>query len=220
MPNPLDPNTIPKYLNQLVVPPVFEPTVVKNKHTSKVKSHNYRVTISQFTQQILPEGFPETTVWGYGSKVRNPETGEIIPDYRSAPGPTFEAIRHIPGNVQWINNLTEPYSLAVDPTIHWADPNKIGMPMPPFPPFPPGFPLAQSPVPIVTHLHGGETEPPSDGYPDAYIRGIFRCAGLAAPRCRADFGAGLLQVGDTGIHTGVSLVIPFRGDEPQVCLRK
>lgn len=169
MPNPLDPNTIPMYVNQLVIPPVFEPSVVKDHHTGKVKSHNYRVTISQFTQQILPEGFPETTVWGYGSKVRDPQTGEIIRDFRSTPGPTFESVRHIPINVQWINNLTEPYSLAVDPTIHWADPNKMGMPMPPFPPFPPGFPLAQSPVPIVTHLHGGETEPPSDGYPEAWF---------------------------------------------------
>ncbi|MHB8124575.1 MAG: multicopper oxidase family protein [Desulfitobacteriaceae bacterium] len=169
MPNPLDPNTIPKFVNQLVIPPVFEPTVVKDPCTGKVKSHNYRVAISQFTQQILPEEFSETTVWGYGSKVRDPKTGEIISDFRSTPGPTFEAVRHIPINVQWINNLTEPYSLAVDPTIHWADPNKMGMPMPPFPPFPPGFPLAQSPVPIVTHLHGGETEPPSDGYPEAWF---------------------------------------------------
>ena len=86
-----------------------------------------------------------------------------------APGPTFEAARHIPIHVQWINNLTGPQPLAVDPTIHWANPNDMEMPMPPFPPFPPGFPLAQSPVPIVTHLHGGETEPPSDGYPEAWF---------------------------------------------------
>ena len=169
MPNPLDPKTIPKFVNELVIPPVYEPTVVKDQSTGKVKSHNYRVTISQFTQQILPEGFPETTVWGYGSKVRDSETGDIIPDFRSTPGPTFEAKRHIPINVQWVNNLTESHPLAVDPTINWANPNNMAMPMPPFPPFPPGFPLAQSPVPIVTHLHGGETEPPSDGYPEAWF---------------------------------------------------
>ncbi|MFZ5643229.1 MAG: multicopper oxidase family protein [Bacillota bacterium] len=169
MPNPLDPKTIPKFVNELVIPPVYEPTVVKDPITCKVKSHDYRVTISQFTQQILPAGFPETTVWGYGSKVRDPETGNIIQDFRSTPGPTFEAIRHIPINVQWVNDLTGPYPFAVDPTIHWADPNKMGMPMPPFPQFPPGFPLAQSPVPIVTHLHGGETEPSSDGYPEAWF---------------------------------------------------
>jgi len=167
MANPLDPNSILKYVNQLVIPPVFEPTAVKND--CKVISHYYRVTASEFTQQILPSGLPPTTVWGYGGKVRDPETGNIIDNFRSTPGPTFEAVRHIPINVQWVNNLTGPYPLAVDPTIYWANPNNIPMPMPPFPPFPPGFPLAQSPVPIVTHLHGGETEPPSDGHPEAWF---------------------------------------------------
>lgn len=169
MTNPLDPNTIPKFVNQLVVPPVYEPTVVKCPKTGKVKSHDYTVTVSQFTQQILPQGFPETTVWGYGGKVKDPQTGEIIPDFRFSPGATFEAVRDIPVNVQWVNNLTGPHLLPVDPTLHWADPNGMGMPMPPLPPFPPGFPLAQSPVPIVTHLHEGETESASDGHPDAWF---------------------------------------------------
>ncbi|HWP96050.1 MAG TPA: multicopper oxidase [Syntrophomonadaceae bacterium] len=169
MSNPLDPNTVPKYVNQLFVPPVFEPIVVKDRHTCKVKSHNYRVTVREFAQQILPAGFPKTTVWGYSGKVRDPKTGKIIDNFISTPGPTFEAVRHIPINVQWVNNLTGSYPIAVDPTIHWADPNNMGMPMPPFPPFPPGFPEAQSPVPIVTHLHGGETEPPSDGFPEAWF---------------------------------------------------
>lgn len=169
MSNPLDPNLIPKYESQLVIPPIYEPTVVKDPCTCEVESHDYRVTISQFSQQLLPEGFPETTVWGYGSTVRNPETGEIIPDYKSTPGPTFEAQRHIPIHVKWINKLTGSELLAVDPTIHWANPNNMEMPNPPFLPFPPGYPLAQMPVPIVTHLHGGETEPASDGYPEAWF---------------------------------------------------
>nr|WP_315024523.1 multicopper oxidase [uncultured Aminipila sp.] len=169
MPKPLDPNSIPKYVNQLFIPPVYEPTLIKDPISCKVKGHFYRVTVSKFKQQILPEGFPETTVFGYSSKVRDPKTGEIIQDFKSTPGPTFKAIRHIPIEVQWVNNLTSPQPLAVDPTIHWANPNDMEMPMPPFPPFPPGFPLAQSPVPIVTHLHGGETEPPSDGYPEAWF---------------------------------------------------
>ena len=169
MSNPLDPTVIPKFVNELVRLPVYKPTVVERPITGKVLSHNYEVTVSQFTQQILPAGFPETTVWGYGGEVMIPETGEIIPDFRFTPGATFEATRNIPINVQWVNNLSEPTPLAVDPTIHWADPNNIGMPMPPFPPFPPGFPLAQRPVPTVTHLHGGESESASDGHPDAWF---------------------------------------------------
>jgi spore coat protein A, manganese oxidase len=169
MPNPLDPRSIPKYVDQLVIPPIFEPAVSKDSTTGDVKSHDYQVTVSQFPQQILPAWFPKTTVWGYGGRVRDKETGYIIPDFKFSPGPTFEAKRHIPIHVQWINKLTGSNPLAVDPTIHWADPNNMGMPMPPFSPFPPGFPLAQYPVPIVPHLHGGETEPASDGYPEAWF---------------------------------------------------
>jgi len=187
MPNPLDPATIPKFVNELVVPPEYEPTVVKHPITGKVQSHDYEVTVSQFKQQILPTGFPETTVWGYGGKVRIPETGEIIPDFRFTPGATFEAKRNIPINVQWVNNLIEPHPLAVDPTIHWADPNNMGMPMPPFPPFPPGFPLAQSPVPIVTHLHGGETESDSDGHPEAWFTAGETITGPAFVKSRLHY---------------------------------
>lgn len=41
MPNPLDPTLIPKYKNQLVIPPIYEPTVVKDPGTCEAKSHNY-----------------------------------------------------------------------------------------------------------------------------------------------------------------------------------
>lgn len=170
MPVPLDPLSIPKYVNQLLIPPVYKPTVVKKrKHCKKIITHNYTVTVSEFQQQILPPGYPETTVWGYGGKVTDPQTGKTISHFSSTPGPTFEAIRGIPVEVQWINNLTGINPLPVDPTLHWADPNNMGMPMPPFPPFPPGFPLAQSPIPIVPHLHGGETESASDGHPEAWF---------------------------------------------------
>jgi hypothetical protein len=46
---------------------------------------------------------------------------------------------------------------AVDPTLHWANPNNVPSPSPPFiVPFPPGYPAAQADVPLVTHLHGAE----------------------------------------------------------------
>ena len=169
MPAPLDPNLIPKYASQLFIPPVFEPAVYIDPLTHKTRSHSYTVTVSRFTQQMLPPGFPGTTVFGYGGTVRDRVTGTIIPDFSSTPGPTFEAIRHIPANVQWVNSLTGLQPLAVDPTLHWANPHGMPMPMPLFLPFPPGYPLAQRPVPIVTHLHGGETEPSSDGYPEAWF---------------------------------------------------
>lgn len=178
---PLDPTTIPKYINSLVTPPVYEPTVITNN--GKVIFHDYTVDLSEFNQQILPPGFPETTVWGYGGIVKDPQNGNPV-YFRNAPGATFEAIREIPISVKWVNNLTGPHSLPVDPTLHWADPNGMDMPMPPFPSFPPGFPLAQQPVPIVPHLHGGETPSDSDGHPEAWFTANEGITGAAFVKSR------------------------------------
>lgn len=167
---PLNPRLIPKYNDQLVIPPVYEPTLKIDPDTGKL-SHNYIIDVSQFLQQVLPLGFPMTTVWGYGGVVRDPFTGNLLYNFKNAPGATFEAVRGTPIHVQWLNNLTGPHSLPVDPTLHWADPNGLGMMVDPatVPPFPPGLAAAQSPVPIVTHLHGGETESSSDGHPEAWF---------------------------------------------------
>lgn len=170
MSTPLDPNIIPKYVNQLVVPPVFVPKTVCNPTTGEIISHNYTITMTEFMQQILPEGFPRTTVWGYGGAVIDPSNPDNIIKFRNAPGATFEATRGIPINVQWINNIVSPHFLPVDPTLHWADPNNLGMVMPDtVPPFPPGLPEAQYPVPVVPHLHGGEDHSIFDGHPDAWF---------------------------------------------------
>lgn len=165
---PLNPKTIPKYVNQLPVPPVYEPTIVTDPITGDIISQDYTVSVNQFPQQILPPPLPMTTVWGYGGTVKDPVTGLPVP-FQNSPGATFEAIRGIKVIVQWVNNLWGPHLLAVDPTLHWADPNNFGMPMPPFPTFPPGFSQAQSPVPIVTHLHGGEVQSYFDGHPDSWF---------------------------------------------------
>lgn len=164
----LDPLLIPKYVNQLFIPPVFKPVVVRDPETGQEISHNYTIFMTQFKQQILPKKFPKTTVWGYEGKVEDTGTGKSYYSY-SAPGPTFKAIRGIPVNVQWVNNITEPNHFPVDPTLHWANPNNMATPEPPFLPYPPGYPLAQSPVPLVVHLHGAEVRSDSDGNPEAWF---------------------------------------------------
>lgn len=170
MSGPLNPILITKYVNQLVIPPVYIPKIVKNSATGEIISFNYKVYMSKFKQQILPNNFPMTTVWGYGGAVLDRLTGIKICKFKCSPGPTFEAIRGIPINVQWINNLKEANLLPVDPTLHWADPNGLGMVDPDtVPPFPPGLPKAQIPVPLVPHLHGGETHSIFDGHPDAWF---------------------------------------------------
>lgn len=168
MSNPLDPSTIPKYVNKLKKPAVFKPAIVKDPKTGKVTSHNYTVTVSEFKEQILPPTFPKTRVYGYEGVVKSTCRGKHT-CYRSAPGATFEAVRGIPANVQWINNLTKPNILAVDPTLHWANPNNMPTPLPPFKPYPKGYRLAQSTVPIVSHLHGGEVRSDSDGDPTSWF---------------------------------------------------
>ena len=167
----LDPMDIPKYVNRLTKPPVFKPCISKKWCSCGCKKmeHSYTIDISEFHQQILPPGLPSTKVWGYGGLVTDDRTGRTK-YFRGTPGATFEAIRGIPVKVKWVNQLKGKHLFAVDPTIHWANPNDMPMhDIPkPWPPFPPGFYKAQYPVPIVTHLHGGETQAIYDGYPEAW----------------------------------------------------
>jgi spore coat protein A, manganese oxidase len=164
---PLNPYNIPKYINQLTILPVFKPIILKDPSTGHFIGHGYRVHINALYQQYLPPGFPKTKVWGFGGMVETPGIQRSF-YYQSGPGPTFETIRGIPAYVNWINELTGPHILPVDPTLHWANPNNMPPPQPPFAPFPPGYSWAQQPIPVVIHLHGGETPSAYDGHPEAW----------------------------------------------------
>ena len=164
---PLDPLTIPKFVNQLTgPPPVFVPAAGTN---------NYTVNMEEFDQQILPSvDFGHganlmTKVWGYGGEVKDAVSGAPLGYEHNSPGPSFEVTKGTPIRVTWSNLITTAQQFAVDPTLHWANPNNIPMPNAPFEMFPPGYASAQSPVPLVTHLHGGEVPPVSDGGPDAWF---------------------------------------------------
>lgn len=177
----LDPSAIPKYVNQLAgPPPVYVPIIVKDSN-GNVVSHEYTVGVGSFIQQVLPAPLPKTNVWSYGGPAKDSVTGKYLGVVYNSPAPSFEAVRNIPINVKWVNGLTASHMFAVDPTLHWANPT--GIPhhdlMAPFPSFPPGFdgtmtaenPMgydAQSPVPLVPHLHGGEVQSTSDGHPEAW----------------------------------------------------
>jgi len=194
IPVTLDPKLIPKFTNQLLGPPPVWTYTVDGSG-----AHVYTIEVKQTTQQILPttdvKGNPlgSTTVWAYAGNIMG---GGY---YAGTPGATFEATRDLPIKVKWINNLKiggNPLNhlFAVDPTLHWANPNGIDhmlamqlamtLGAPPFPPGYNGHPYAapgtavnlnpflwnaQSPVPIITHLHGGEVQSTSDGHPDAWF---------------------------------------------------
>jgi FtsP/CotA-like multicopper oxidase with cupredoxin domain len=164
--SPLDPLSIPKYVNELTKPPVFVPDSL-----GRDREPHYTVTYKPIQQQLLPPGLPSTEVYAYGGTANFNEPGER-PDIHttfSTPGPTFEAQRNQRIRVHYVNQIDGPHIFPVDPTIMFANPNNQPPPTPPFLPFPPGYRFAQQPVPVVTHLHGGYTPSASDGFVTAWF---------------------------------------------------
>jgi bilirubin oxidase len=158
----LDPGTVPKYGRELLIPPVMPRTAT----IQGGQVDFYRIAMRQFRQQILPPGFPATTVWGYGASPRG---------VLHSPAFTIEATVDRPVRVQWINGLVDssgsylPHLLPVDPTLHWSNPpgGVSGRDMRPDFTSTPG--RYTGPVPIVTHLHGGHSAEESDGYAEAWF---------------------------------------------------
>ena len=167
----LDPITIPKYVDPLIIPPVMPKAGTIREGRKRIDY--YEIEVVQFQQQILPQTdalggiLPPTTVWSYAA-VGRPET-------RNYPAFTIEALENRPVRVKWVNNLVDednnflPHLFAVDQTLHWSNPPqdcRDGIPrtdcvgQDPLP--------YDGPVSIVTHLHGGHTTPESDGYPEAW----------------------------------------------------
>jgi FtsP/CotA-like multicopper oxidase with cupredoxin domain len=156
----LDPTTLPKYITPLVIPPAMP-------RTGKIRDIDYyEIAVRQFRQQILPTGWPATTVWSYGS-VNHPGTFNY-------PAFTLEAKSGTPLRVKWINQLMDasgnylPHLLAVDPTLHWANPPG---PRDTRPTYPRNARPSRytGPVPIITHLHGGHSTEESDGHTEAWF---------------------------------------------------
>lgn len=74
------------------------------------------------------------------------------------PGPTIEVNSGEKVYVKWKNKLPYKHFLPIDHTVHGAEEDKPD-------------------VRTVVHLHGGRTEPGSDGYPDAWFTKNFAIKG-------------------------------------------
>ena len=161
----LDPHSIPKYVEPLVIPPAM-PRTHKLPQMRGRSVDYYEIAVREFRQPILPEtmGLEPTRVWSYGSVNH--------PDSFNYPAFTIEADWRRPVRVKWINGLVKPngdflpHLLPVDQTLHWANPpggaqgrDGHGDDQSPY----------SGPVPIVTHLHGGHSAEWSDGYPEAWF---------------------------------------------------
>jgi FtsP/CotA-like multicopper oxidase with cupredoxin domain len=168
----LDPLTITKFAEPLVIPPVMPSEGTKDWNGEGQPATEYKIAVRQFEQQVLPAGFPKTTVWGYG------HYGDALPGGPSAstfnyPAFTIEARSNELVRVVWVNQLVDdpasaapkflPPLLPVDQTLHWANPggrlSSHGMDPEPY----------QGPVPIIPHVHGAHVPSNSDGLPEAWF---------------------------------------------------
>lgn len=143
---------IPKYQSPLLVPGAM-PAAAPNY---------YELAIRQFHQQMLPPGYPTTRVAGYGALG---DAGTFVTPALPIVAQANETVR-----VRWINDQRnadgtfQPHILGSEmfpDHVMWANP--------PGPIDSHGKQFVHNPylgpVPIVTHLHGGQSEQQSDGHP-------------------------------------------------------
>jgi spore coat protein A len=201
----LDPLTIPKFVTPLLIPPVMPKAGVIKRQAGKNADY-YEISVQQVSQQILPEGMPATTVWGYGSVNGAGSRNALL--LHHAPSLTIEADWKRPVRVKWINGLIDgnghflTHLLPVDPTLHWANPpgGEVGRDSRPSFASTPG--RYTGPVPLVTHVHGADgVGDESDGYAEAwYLPAASNVpAGYAHQGTWYDFFAGkaAAQFGET-----------------------
>ena len=122
------PDSLDRYIDALPVPKQLTP-----QRTAEGVVQ-YHIRMLEFTRQMHSQ-IPPTKLWGFEGQY---------------PGPTMEASRGVPIEVQWENNLPLRHIFEVDQRIHGA--------MPPTPA-----------VRTVPHLHGSRTTSESDGLPEKWF---------------------------------------------------
>ncbi|MFT4007860.1 MAG: hypothetical protein QM683_20435 [Lacrimispora sp.] len=70
----LDSSTIPQFTEDLPIPDVYDPVIINRAGKT---THAYAVDVSEFQEQILPHGYPQTTVYGYGGVVKDRKQGSV-----------------------------------------------------------------------------------------------------------------------------------------------
>jgi len=170
-PAPLDPASIGKFETPLLIPPAMPRAGALTSGGGHVDY--YEISMRQFSQQVLPEGMPKTTLWGYGPVTAMADNAVML---HNAPSLTIEARAGVPTRVKWINDLKNDqggylkHLLAVDPTLHWANPPGGEAERDTRPVFTATPAAYTGPVPMVTHVHGAmSVGDESDGYAEAWF---------------------------------------------------
>jgi len=141
----LDPNTVPQFVN--VLPNPLDPAFIWAPDANTTDT--YTLEIQEFRQSLGLGTRGQTLVWGYGK----------LGQAGTFPGRTFEVQQGSPITVTYVNQLTNaagnpiPNRMPIDTTLDWANPGAVG---------------GITPVPVVAHLHGGDSQYLSDGLPDAW----------------------------------------------------
>ena len=98
--NPANPDTIPKFVDQLKKPPTAVPT-----GNTEFPSDSYYEIKMLKAKHRFHKKFPLTEVWGYDGTV---------------PGPTIEAQKDVTTYVRYLNKLPEKHFLPIDYSLHSA----------------------------------------------------------------------------------------------------
>ena len=128
---PLDPTTITKWENQLTGPP---PVYVSDPG----KPNTYTVKMTEFARAdsapVDGENHENVGLWRPCQRCghRKPPSAS----FRIHPDRPSRRTKGTPITVKWVNDISSPSLFAVDPTIHWANPNGMATPSPPYLPFP------------------------------------------------------------------------------------
>lgn len=167
----LDPASLPKFVTPMLIPPVMPRAGTVPLQGGKSADY-YEISVQQFRQQILPAGWPATTVWGYGPVTALGRKALLL---HNAPSMTIEATWNRPVRIKWVNGLVDqngsylPHLLPVDPTLHWANPPGGVRDRDSRPRFRSTPKRYTGPVPMVTHVHGAVgVGDESDGYSQAW----------------------------------------------------
>lgn len=164
----LNPSFIPKFKNELEKLPVFAPSFFKREDEI---NHHYSIDACEFYQQMLPEGFNKTKVWGFAGFCKD-EKNKKLKYVKHSPGPTFEVDRNTNTNIQWNNKLLGEYMFKIDKTLSWANPNNIVCNNLEY-----DSKEGQWPPTLIMHVHGISAPPIYDGNPRAW----YTATGLKGP---------------------------------------